>query len=113
MSHHYLGRIPNFQEWLTMVKNQMNWKVKCLQLDNGREYKSNEFVQFYQECGIRREIMTPYNLEQNGIIERINRTIQEQIISMLQYSRLTNGFWAEALLMSLHIINMPPSKPLG
>jgi hypothetical protein len=32
---------------------------------------------------------------------------------MLHHSRLTNGFWAEALLTAVHIINMSPSRPLG
>jgi hypothetical protein len=42
-----------FKEWLAMVKNQTDRKLKSLRSDNGGEYKSNEFVQFYQEHGIR------------------------------------------------------------
>ena len=57
--------------------------------------------------------MTPHSPEQNGIAERINRTIQEQIVSILQHSKLSDGFWAEALLTAIHIINMLPSIPLG
>ena len=34
-------------------------------------------------------------------------------MSMLQHSRLSDGFWAEALLTAIHIINMSPSRPLG
>ena len=51
--------------------------------------------------------------EQNGIAERMNRTIQERVVSMLQHSRLSDGFWAEVLLTVVHIINMSASKPLG
>ena len=32
---------------------------------------------------------------------------------MLQHSGLSDGFWAEALLTAVHIINMSPSRPLG
>jgi hypothetical protein len=32
---------------------------------------------------------------------------------MLHHSGLSDGFWAEALLTAVHIINMSPSKPLG
>ena len=32
---------------------------------------------------------------------------------MLQYFGLSDGFWAEALLTTVHIINMLPSRPLG
>ena len=87
-------------------------KLKCLRTDNGGEFKSDEFVKFCRERGIRREYTTPYSPEQN-VAERMNRTIQERVVSMLQHSGLLDGFWAEALLMAVHIINMLPSRPLG
>jgi transposase InsO family protein len=92
-----------------MVENQTDRKLKCLRSDNRGEYKSDEFVQFYRERGIRREFTAPYSPEQNGVVERMNRTIQERIVSMLH----RKGFWAEALLTAVHIVNMSPSRPLG
>ena len=50
---------------------------------------------------------------QNGIEKRMNRTIQERVVSMLQHFGLSDGFWAKALLTTVHIINMSPSRPLG
>jgi hypothetical protein len=43
----------------------------------------------------------------------MNRTIQEQIVSMVHHSGLTDGFSDEALLIAMHIINMSPSRLLG
>jgi hypothetical protein len=43
----------------------------------------------------------------------MNRIIQDRIVSILHYSKLKDGFWVEALLTVVHIINMSPSKPLG
>ena len=57
--------------------------------------------------------MAPNSPEQNGIAERMNRTIQERVVSMLQHSGLSDGFWVEALFMAVHIINMLPRRPLG
>ena len=88
-------------------------KLKCLRTDNEGEFKSEEFVKFCWELGIRREYMAPYSPEQNGIAEHMNRTIQERVVSMLQHSGLSDGFWAEALLMVVHIINTWPSRSLG
>ena len=102
-----------FSDWLAIVENQTGWKVKCLRTGNGGEFKSDEFVKFCRERRIRREYTTPYSLEQNGITERINRRIQERVVSMLQHSGLSDGFWAEAPLTAVHIINMSPSRPLG
>ena len=75
-----------------MVENQTGRKLKCLRIDNRGEFKSDEFVKFCRECGIRREYTTPYSLKQNGITERMNRTIQERVVSMLQHSGLSDGF---------------------
>ena len=88
-------------------RKQTRRKLKCLRTDNGGEFKSDEFVKFCRERGIRREYTAPYSPEQNGIAERMNKTIQERVVSMLQHSGLSDGFWA------VDIINMSPSRPLG
>jgi hypothetical protein len=96
-----------------MVENQTDRKLKSLRSNNGGEYKSDEFVQFCRERGIGREFTAPHSLEHNGVAERMNRTIHERLVSMLHHSRLSDGFWAEALLTAVHIINMSSSRPLG
>jgi transposase InsO family protein len=93
----YLTRMKDrvftvFRNWLAMVKNQTDWKLKSLRTDNGGEYKSNEFVQFCQERGIIREFTAPQSSEQNGVAERIIRTVQERIVSMLHHSGLSDDF---------------------
>ena len=96
-----------------MVENQSGGKLKCLRSDNGGEFQSNEYVIFCWQHNIRRELTTPYSPEQNDVVERMNRTIQERIVAMMQYVGLSNGFWAKALLIVVHIINMSSSRPLG
>jgi transposase InsO family protein len=63
-----------------MVENQTDRKLKSLRSDNGGEYKCDEFVQFCRERSIRREFMAPHSPQQNGVAERMNRTIQERIV---------------------------------
>ena len=75
-----------------MIENQTGRKLKCLRTDNGGEFKYDEFVKFFWEHGIRREYTAPYSSEQNSIAERMNRTIQERVVSMLQHSGLSDGF---------------------
>ena len=101
-----------FQRFVTLVKTHTRKKLKCLHLDNGGEYVSKAFQDFCDEKGIRREFTAPYNPSQNGVIERMNRTIQEKIKSMLSNAELPNGFWAEALAIAVHLINRSPNKRL-
>ncbi len=49
-------------------------------------------------------------LEQNGVSERMNRTLVEKVRSMLAYSRLPHKFWAEALLTAAYLISRSPTK---
>jgi transposase InsO family protein len=51
--------------------------------DNGGEYTSKEFVNFCKDVGIKRELTTPYNPQQNNVAERKNRTIMEAVKTMI------------------------------
>eukprot|EP00253_Pinus_taeda_P025428 PITA_25428 len=64
-----------FCEYKAMVKKESSNKVKALQSGNGGEYVSNEFKNSCAEEGIKRELTTPHNPEQNGVTERKNRSL--------------------------------------
>ena len=50
-------------------------KIKALRADKDGEYLSNEFRYFLKECGIRSEFTAAYSSQQNGVSERLNRTL--------------------------------------
>ncbi|GKA20424.1 zinc finger, CCHC-type containing protein [Tanacetum coccineum] len=52
----------------------------------------------------------PIYSQQNGISERKNRVLKEKINSMLSYSRLSQGFWGEAMLTACYLLNRVPNK---
>ena len=101
-----------FQRFVTLVETHTGKKLKCPRLDNGGEYVSKAFQDFCDAKGIRREFTAPYNPSQNGVSERMNRTIQEKIRSMLSNAELPNGFWAKALATIVHLITRLPNKRL-
>ena len=61
----------------------------------------------------RQEFTAPHTPEQIGIAEGMSQTIQERIVTMIKHSGLKDGFFAEALLTTVHIINMSPSIFVG
>ncbi|MCO5551146.1 hypothetical protein L7F22_004643 [Adiantum nelumboides] len=101
-----------FKTFVTHVENQSGKKLKCLRTDNGREYVLKAFQNFCESKGIKREITAPYNPSQNGVAERMNRTIQEKVKSMLSNAQLPNGFWTEAVATVVHLISRSPSMVL-
>jgi transposase InsO family protein len=65
------------------VENQTGRKIKVLRSDDGGEYTSTEFRDFYTQEGIRRQLTVPYSPQQNGVAERKNRVIVGAARSML------------------------------
>eukprot|EP00253_Pinus_taeda_P030219 PITA_30219 len=72
-----------FKEFKAPVENETEKKIKALRIDNGGEFCSKEFEEFCKKCGIARQKSTPYTPEQNGVAERMNKTLMERERSML------------------------------
>lgn len=77
-----------FRDWLQVIENKSGRRVKRLRKDNGLEYLSNEFNQFCTSRGITRHRTAPNNPQQNGLAERMNRTLLERVRCMLLNSGL-------------------------
>ena len=54
-------------------------KLKALHTDNGGEYISSEF-EAYLKKGVRYELTVPKIPEQNGVAERMNKTLVETVL---------------------------------
>ena len=61
-------------------------KIKCLRSDRGGEYTSNEFLEFCEQHGIKRQFSVADTPKQNGVAERMNRTVQKMARAMLDDS---------------------------
>jgi len=72
-----------FCEFKALVEKGSGKKVKALRSDNGGEYISDEFKDFFKAEGIRRELIAPHNPHQNGVAEWKNRTIMRAARAML------------------------------
>jgi transposase InsO family protein len=92
-----------FNTYKEMVETKTELKIKCLRSDNGGEFTSKEFMEFYSEHGIKRQFSVARTPQQNGVVERKNITVQEMARTMLMDSTLTNFFWVEAVHTTIHI----------
>ena len=90
-----------FLEWKNLVENQEGKKVKNLRTDNDGAYTSREFEKYLQQEGIRHEVTVPKTPEQNGVAERMNRTLVEMTRSMLH--EMPKSFGAIALSMAISL----------
>ena len=102
----------HFKLFHALVERETGKKLKCLRSDNGGEYTSRLFRGYCTEHGIRHERTIPRTPEQNGLAERMNRTIMEKVRSMLATAKLPKSFWGEAANTACYLINRSPSAPL-
>jgi transposase InsO family protein len=64
-----------FQDFKNLVENQTSRHIHVFITDNGKEFDSHKYDDLCWDFGIKRELTMPYNLQQNGVAEKKNRTI--------------------------------------
>ena len=72
-------------------------KISILRSDNGGEYTSKEFDKFLKEKGVIHQFSIPYLPQQNGVAERMNRTLQDAVRSMIVGAQLSKTYWGYAV----------------
>ena len=55
--------------------------------------------------GMCAEFTAAYSPQQNGVSERMNRTLVEAACSMLIHADLSNAYWAEAVATAAYLRN--------
>nr|GEV27465.1 ribonuclease H-like domain-containing protein [Tanacetum cinerariifolium] len=82
----------------------INHKTYCLVItdgfrrsNNGTEFKNHDLIEFYGLKGIKREYSNARTSQQNGVVERKNRTLIEAARTMLADSFLPTTFWEEVV----------------
>lgn len=94
-----------FKEFKSLIENQSGKRVKCLRSDGGGEYASAAFGEFLRSNGIIHQKTAPHTPEQNGLAERMNRTLVERTKCLLFDANLPKTYWAEAMSMAAYLIN--------
>lgn len=83
-----------------------------LRTDRGGEFTSNEFKSYCDEAGIDRHFTAAYTPQQNGVVERRNRTVVEMARSYLKQMQLPSILWGEAVRHSVYVLNRLPTRAL-
>ena len=73
---------------------------------------SHAFSNYLKEQGIRHEVTVAYSPEQNGVAERMNRTLCEAARAMLSHAHLEKEYWAEAIATAAYVRNRLPTSSL-
>ncbi|GJV54711.1 putative ribonuclease H-like domain-containing protein [Tanacetum coccineum] len=93
------------KRFIKEIENLVDKKVKIIRSDNGTEFKNKVMDDFCREKGIKREYSIARTPQQNGVVERRNRTLIEAARTMLADSKLPTTFWAEAVSTACYVQN--------
>ncbi|KAK2977921.1 hypothetical protein RJ640_000925 [Escallonia rubra] len=102
-----------FKKWKALVENETGNNVKCLKSDNGGEYRDGGFQEYCSNNGIRLIRTVKRTPQENGLAERMNRTIMERARCMRIHADLPLQFWAAAVDTLVYLINRSPASALN
>jgi hypothetical protein len=102
------------QQSIAFFETQASVKVKALRFDRGGEYINAAFKSWCAGRGIVVEPTAPYSPQQNGKVERLNRTLVERARVMLLGSGLDPKlYWGYAVEYANWLRNRSPYAPTG
>ncbi|GJT83550.1 putative ribonuclease H-like domain-containing protein [Tanacetum coccineum] len=85
------------KKFIAQVQLNYNAKVHKIQTDNGIEFKNATLKAHYEKLGIMQQFSNARTPQQNGVVERHNRTLVEVACTMLIFSRLPEFLCAETI----------------
>ncbi|KAG7594052.1 Integrase catalytic core [Arabidopsis thaliana x Arabidopsis arenosa] len=101
-----------FKNFKNLVEKESEARIQTLRTDRGGEFVSHEFNTFCEEHGIKRHLTAPYTPQQNGVVERRNRTLMEMTRSILKHMHMPNYLWGEAIRHSTYLLNRVTTRAL-
>lgn len=101
------------QDFYFFVINQFHFSIQSIQCDNGREFDNTVLRAFLASRGITLRLSCPHTSPQNGKTERIIRSINDILRTLLFQAYMPNTHWAEALSTATYLLNRRLTKPLN
>jgi transposase InsO family protein len=91
--------------FLRQAQNEFGLRIKKIRSDNRMEFKNSQIEGFLEEVGIKHEFSSPYTPQQNGVVERKNRTLLDMARTMLGEYKTPDRFWVEVINTACYSIN--------
>ena len=101
-----------FKVFCKKVQNEKGVSIVSIRSDHGGEFENELFENFCEENGINHNFSTPRTPQQNGVVERKNRSLQEMARTLLNDFNTPKHFWAEAINTSCYNQNRIYIRPI-
>ncbi|CAI7880360.1 unnamed protein product [Closterium sp. NIES-54] len=95
-----------FRPWLAHAQRQSREKLKIWQSDGATEFRSKEMQDYLAKKGIEHHVSLPYAHQQQGIVERTNRTLMTKVRALMKQSKLPPTYWTYAMHHAVRVHNL-------
>ena len=100
-------------DFIAYARTQFGLPVKCFQADNGTEFVNHAMHTTLRANGVIFHLSCPYTSPQNGKAERILRTLNNSVRTLLIHASMPPKYWAEALAAATYLLNRRPSSSIS
>jgi transposase InsO family protein len=92
-------------QFIPYAHTQFSCLVRCFQADNGTEFLNHVTATFLAGHGILLRTSCPYTSAQNGKAERMLRTLNNVVRTLLIHAAMPPSYWVEALSTAVFLLN--------
>ena len=101
-----------FVTFCNQVQNEKDLRIVKVRSDYSGEFENKNFELFFNEKGILHDFSCPRTPQQNRVVERKNKTLQEMARTMINKTNIAKIFWAEAINTVCYIQNRISIRPI-
>ncbi|CAJ2642247.1 unnamed protein product [Trifolium pratense] len=94
-----------FSIFCKQIQNEKGYTILKVRSDHGGEFENEPFENFCEKYDILHEFSSPRTPQQNGVVERKNRTLQEMARTMMHETNVAKFLWAEAVNTACYVQN--------
>ena len=101
-----------FKKLAKVLHNENENRIKQIRSTHGGEFQNAKFDRYCEKHGIIHSYSAPRTPQQNGVVERKNRSLEELARTMLNESGLPKYFWADAVYTASYVLNRTLIRPI-
>jgi hypothetical protein len=101
-----------FKDFANVIQNKLSLRIATIRSDHGGEFENALFEKYCSKHGIDHNFSAPRTPQQNGVVERKNRVLEELARTMINGASLPKYFWAEAISTACYVLNRAIIRPI-
>jgi len=100
------------KKFAKVIQNEKNYGISSIKSDHGRKFQNKKFDKFCSKFGIKHNFSAPRTPQQNGVVERKNRSLEELVRTVLNEIDLPKYFWAYVVSTTCYVFNRVLIRPI-